>query len=48
MKRDYETSCEEIDISVDLAQSYPGVWGTRLTGGGFGGCTVILVEQHHV
>lgn len=48
MKTDYETSCEEIDILVDLAQSHPGVWGSRLTGGGFGGCTVTLVEKHHV
>jgi galactokinase len=38
-------SCEEIDILVDLAQLFPGVYGSRLTGGGFGGCTVTLVEK---
>lgn len=44
MKDDYEVSCEEIDILVDLAQAFDGVYGSRLTGGGFGGCTVTLVE----
>jgi len=48
MKNDYEVSCEEIDILVDIAQSHPGVWGSRLTGGGFGGCTVTLVEKDQV
>ena len=45
MRDDYEVSCEEIDILVDLAQSYNGVYGSRLTGGGFGGCTVTLVKE---
>eukprot|EP00980_Cylindrotheca_fusiformis_P004797 scaffold1028_cov135-Cylindrotheca_fusiformis.AAC.7 len=44
MRDDYEVSCHEIDLLVDIAQSYPGVYGSRLTGGGFGGCTVTLVE----
>jgi len=48
MKIDYEVSCEEIDILVELAQSYPGVYGSRLTGGGFGGCTVTLVDKTDV
>mmetsp|Transcript_52448 Transcript_52448/g.126975 ORF Transcript_52448/g.126975 Transcript_52448/m.126975 type:complete len:456 (-) Transcript_52448:35-1402(-) len=43
MRDDYEVSCEEIDILVDLAQKFDGVYGSRLTGGGFGGCTVTLV-----
>ena len=43
MRDDYEVSCEEIDILVDLAQNFDGVYGSRLTGGGFGGCTVTLV-----
>lgn len=47
MRDDYEVSCEEIDILVDLAQGQPGVFGSRLTGGGFGGCTVTLVEKEH-
>ena len=42
---DYETSCTEIDVLVRLAQEFDGVYGSRLTGGGFGGCTVTLVEQ---
>jgi len=48
MKIDYETSCEEIDILVDLAQGFDGVYGSRLTGGGFGGCTVSLVRRNVV
>lgn len=38
-------SCDEIDVLVDLAQPFDGVFGSRLTGGGFGGCTVTLVEK---
>jgi galactokinase len=41
---DFEASCKEIDILVDLANKQPGCIGARLTGGGFGGCTVNLVE----
>jgi len=41
---DFEASCEEADVMVALAQRLPGVVGARLTGGGFGGCTVNLVE----
>jgi galactokinase len=40
---DFEASCPEIDILVDLANKQPGCFGARLTGGGFGGCTVNLV-----
>lgn len=40
----YEVSCREVDLLVELARQIPGVLGTRLTGGGFGGCTVNLVE----
>lgn len=47
MRDDYEVSCWEIDILVEIAQSHPGVYGSRLTGGGFGGCTVTLVEKEH-
>ena len=45
LRHDYEVSCEEIDILVDLAQAMPGVIGSRITGGGFGGCTVSIVED---
>jgi galactokinase len=42
--RDFEASCEEADTMVELAGGLPGLIGARLTGGGFGGCTVNLVE----
>ena len=43
--RDFEASCVEADTMVTLAQNLPGIIGARLTGGGFGGCTVNLVER---
>jgi galactokinase len=43
--KDFEASCEEADIMVELAQELPGLIGARLTGGGFGGCTINLVEK---
>jgi galactokinase len=43
--KDFEGSCAEADLMVDLANELPGLIGARLTGGGFGGCTVNLVEQ---
>lgn len=48
LRDDYEVSCEEIDILVDLAWKIPGVIGSRITGGGFGGCTVSIVENDAV
>jgi galactokinase len=44
---DFEGSCVEADVMVALAQDLPGLIGARLTGGGFGGCTINLVEQGH-
>lgn len=44
----YEVSCEEIDILVNLAWAVPGVIGSRITGGGFGGCTVSIVKNEAV
>ena len=44
MQYDYEISCEEVDFLVDTAIKIPGVYGSRMTGGGFGGCTVNLVR----
>ena len=41
----YQVSCPEIDILVNLARAVPGVLGARITGGGFGGCTVNLVKN---
>lgn len=44
LRDDYEVSCRELDIMVELAQKQPGVYGARMTGGGFGGCTINLVR----
>jgi galactokinase len=46
MQYDYEISCEEIDFLVDTAIKIPGVYGSRMTGGGFGGCTVNLLAPN--
>ena len=48
LRDDYEVSCEEIDILVNLAWQIPGVIGSRITGGGFGGCTVSIVKNDAV
>jgi galactokinase len=48
MRDDYEISCRELDIMVELARGYDGVLGSRMTGGGFGGCTVNLVREEAV
>lgn len=48
LRDDYEVSCEEIDILVDIAWSVEGVIGSRITGGGFGGCTVNIVKNEAV
>lgn len=45
--KDFEGSCVEADAMVALAQDLPGLIGARLTGGGFGGCTINLVEREH-
>jgi galactokinase len=43
--QDFEGSCVEADAMEELARQLPGIIGARLTGGGFGGCTINLVEQ---
>jgi galactokinase len=48
LRDDYEVSCEELDVAVDVATAEAGVYGSRMTGGGFGGCTVSLVENDAV
>lgn len=48
LRDDYDVSCEEIDVLVDLAWKIPGVLGSRITGGGFGGCTVSIVKDESV
>jgi galactokinase len=45
LRDDYEVSCPELDLMVALAQKQEGVFGARMTGGGFGGCTVNLVDR---
>ena len=44
LQHDYEVSCEELDFLVDTALKFEGVFGSRMTGGGFGGCTVTMLH----
>ncbi len=44
LRDDYEVSCKELDLMVEIASAQPGMIGSRMTGGGFGGCTINLVE----
>ncbi len=44
LQDDYEVSCKELDLMVEIAEAQPGLIGARMTGGGFGGCTINLVE----
>jgi len=48
LKDDYEVSCVELDLLVDLALKQEGVLGARMTGAGFGGCTVNLLKRDYV
>ncbi len=48
LRDDYEVSCEEIDVLVEEAWKIDGVIGSRITGGGFGGCTVSIVRDEAV
>lgn len=48
LRDDYEVSCRELDLLVEIAGSCEGVYGSRMTGGGFGGCTVTLVRSASV
>jgi galactokinase len=48
LRDDYEVSCPELDSMVTIASAQPGVYGSRMTGGGFGGCTINLVREEHV
>ena len=47
LRDDYEVSCSELDLMVELASPQKGVYGARMTGGGFGGCTINLVDAQH-
>lgn len=48
LRDDYQVSCEEIDVLIEEAWKIPGVIGSRITGGGFGGCTVSIVKDESV
>jgi len=48
LRDDYEVSCAELDLMVGLARKVNGVFGARMTGGGFGGCTVNLVRRDKI
>ncbi|HUS57736.1 MAG TPA: galactokinase [Planctomycetota bacterium] len=48
LKSDYEVTCKELDLMVNLADELKGVFGSRMTGGGFGGCVISLVGVEHV
>jgi len=45
LRDDYEVSCHELDVMVEAGEGLPGYYGSRMTGGGFGGCTVNLVDS---
>jgi galactokinase len=45
LSRDYEVSCKELDVLVDIVKDNPAVLGARMMGGGFGGCTINLIEN---
>jgi galactokinase len=48
LRDDFEVSCRELDVMVEIASKQPGVHGARMTGGGFGGCTVNLVDLDRI
>ncbi|PAU95586.1 galactokinase [Aliifodinibius salipaludis] len=48
LRYEYEVSCEELDVLVDIARNLKGVFGARMMGGGFGGCTINIVQEDHV
>ena len=48
LRDDYEVSCPEVDALVEAQWKIPGVLGARITGGGFGGCTVAIVRKDAV
>lgn len=48
LREDFQVSCEELDVVVELAGKIEGVYGARMTGGGFGGCTINVVKSESV
>ena len=47
LRADYEVSCRELDTMVEIAGRQQGIYGARMTGGGFGGCTINFVDAEH-
>ena len=47
LRDDFEVSCSELDVMVEIAKRQRGLYGARMTGGGFGGCTINLVDKEH-
>jgi len=47
LRDDYQVSCAELEAMIEIADRQPGVYGSRLTGGGFGRCTISLVNTEH-
>ena len=45
LSKNYEVSCPELDFLVNLSKDLPQVVGSRMMGGGFGGCTINLVKE---
>jgi galactokinase len=48
LREDFEVSCPELDLMVELSERVEGVYGARMTGGGFGGCAIALVQASHI
>ncbi|MEL7834768.1 galactokinase [Fodinibius sp. Rm-B-1B1-1] len=48
LQLEYEVSCEELNVLVSITRDLEGVFGARMMGGGFGGCTINLVQEEHV
>ncbi len=48
LSKEYEVSCEELDFLVDAVKDNPGVIGARMMGGGFGGCTINIVDENEI
>jgi galactokinase len=48
LSKNYKVSCEELDFLVEITKSMDFVYGSRMMGGGFGGCTINLVEQRNI
>ena len=48
LRDDFNVSCKELDELVEICRAQSGVYGSRMTGGGFGGCTVTLVNKENI